>query len=151
MHFARGARCEKCEDKQNSEEQVDKAEDEIGAVQAALQKKGDQSGGVREFFDRGSDDEGAEAQGIGGDDEEGDLPRESRSGEAVVEGGMGDRRRVFSADEVEDEIERGEDENAPDASDPESDLGELHLANSLRQVIAADAVLAYSLLLAADG
>ena len=43
---------------------------------------------------------------------------------------MSDGRRILPPDQVEHEIKRREDQNAPDASNPENNLGEFHLAAS---------------------
>src|SRR5215475_4348345 len=84
------------------------------------------SDGVGDFFDDGGEDHEAEADGVSGDDEEGDLPGESASGKAVVEAGMGNGWGILLPDFVEDEIERRDDEHAIDAGDVEDVFGKFH-------------------------
>src|SRR5579863_3416366 len=81
---------------------------------------------VAELFEQGRDHHGAEAHRVAGDYEEGGLPGEGNADEAVVEGGVRDGWRVLAADCVEHEIERREDEDAPEGGDPEDDFGEFH-------------------------
>jgi hypothetical protein len=82
--------------------------------------------GIGEFFEDGRKHHGAEADGITGDNEENELKGEGDGGESVVEGGVGDRRRVFLTDDFEQEEQGREDEDAPDKGDVEDDAGEGH-------------------------
>jgi hypothetical protein len=89
---------------QDPEQQVDGAESKVGKVQAALQIENGKRRPVAEFFDYAGDHEGAEAHWVGGDDQERNLLGEPDSDEAVVEGGMRDRRRILPANQIEHEI-----------------------------------------------
>src|ERR1700722_16603941 len=111
---------------QHSEEQVYCAEDQVSGMEAVLQIERDQRYPVGKLFEYGREHHVAEADGIAGDDREGELPSEASADEPVVEGGVSDRRRVLAADQVEHEVEGCEDEDAPDGGDPEKDFGEFH-------------------------
>jgi hypothetical protein len=71
--------------------------------------------------------ERTKTNGVGGDDQERNLPGEADSDEAVVKRGMRDRRRVLPANHIEHEIQRSEYQHTPDASTPENNLREFHL------------------------
>jgi len=91
-----------------------------------LQKKDDLGGSETEFLEDGREHKRAEANRIGRDHHEGELPGESASHEAVEETGMRNGRRVLAADGVIQKVERSDDENAVDGGDPERDFGEFH-------------------------
>src|ERR1700722_14897606 len=92
---------------QHSEEQVYCAEDQVSGMEAVLQIERDQRYPVGKLFEYGREHHGAEADGIAGDDREGELPSEASADEPVVEGGVRDRRRVLAADQGEHEVEGG--------------------------------------------
>src|SRR5579864_2051354 len=60
------------------------------------------------------------------DEEKCNLPCEPRSRESIEESRMCDRRRIISANHVKHEVERGENEDAPNAGDPEHNLRKSH-------------------------
>ena len=91
-----------------------------------LEVENDQGCGVAELLEDRGDHHGAEPHRIASDYEEGELPCEACANEAVVESGMRDGRGILAADCVEHEVERREDEDAPDESDPEDDFGKFH-------------------------
>lgn len=91
-----------------------------------LQIEDDEGCDEAEFFEDRGNHHGTEADGIGGDYQEGELPGESAADETIIEAGMGYGGRVLAADGVEEEVKWREDQNTPDKSDPESDLGEFH-------------------------
>src|SRR6266567_169380 len=61
-------------------------------------------------------------------DDECNLPGQPYADKAIVKAGMRDGGRVLSSDYVEHKIKRSEDQKAPDARDPENNLGEFHFA-----------------------
>src|SRR5271170_3663582 len=96
-------------------------------MEAMLEIENDQCGAVAELFEDRGDHHGTESHGVTSDHEEGELPGEACADETVEEGGVGDGRGILAGDGVEHEVERGEDEDAPDGGDTEEGFGEGHL------------------------
>jgi len=95
-------------------------------MEAMLQVESCESGAVAELLEDGRDHHRAEADGITGDDKEDELESERSTHEAIVERGVRDGRGILASDQVEHKIERREDKDAPDKSDPEKNFGEFH-------------------------
>src|SRR5215831_3622397 len=68
------------------------------------------------------------------DDEKCELPRERSPGEAIVETGMRDQRRIGAPDQIEYEIQGSKHQYAPNACNPKNYLCELHLTCPLRLI-----------------
>ena len=66
------------------------------------------------------------AQRVSRDEEKRNLPSQGGRYKSVKKSGMGDRRRIISADQVKHEVERRDDQDAPNARDPENDLCKSH-------------------------
>src|SRR5450432_922009 len=99
----------------------------------------EQRGAVPELLQHGGNDHHSEAVRIACDDYEGELPHDGRANEAVIKRGMSDRRRILATDKIEHEIQRREDEDAPDGGNRENYFSEFHfvtLAKSLGQNLA---------------
>lgn len=131
--FSAGSRrawsAEEGEDEEDAEGKVDGGEEEVVGVGAMLRDENDDRNGVSEFFEDGGNHDGAKADGIGCDQQKRDLPDEGETGEAVIESGMRDRRRILRADALEKEVERRDEEQSPDAGDREDDFCEFHAAS----------------------
>ena len=93
-----------------------------------LRVEDDHRYGETEFLDYRRDHHRPKSDGISCNDKKGELPSEANTDESIEEAGMSDGRGVLAADCVKKEVERGEDKNSPDKSDPENDLGEFHVS-----------------------
>lgn len=93
-------------------------------ARTAVQDQSHDGRGVGHFFEDGGEHQGAIADRISGDEAKSDLPGERAADETVKEARMRDGRRVFLTDEVKHEVERGDDEQAPDACNPEDNFRE---------------------------
>ncbi len=126
-------RFEEGDDEEYPEEQINAGDAEIAGMHAVLQVQRSQGNEVGKLFEDGGKHHEAEADGIECDDNKGKLPGESEADEAVVKGGVGDGWRVIAADQVEYEVKRSEDQNAPDGGDPESEFGFLPRDRQVRR------------------
>src|ERR1700685_3885416 len=117
---------EECNQEQDSEEQVGSSKHQICGMEAMLEVENDEGYPVAELLKDRGDHHGTEAHGVASNYDEGELPRQAYADETIVESGVRDGRRILTGDCVEHEVERGEDEDAPDRCDPENDLGEFH-------------------------
>src|SRR5260221_9060850 len=95
-------------------------------MHAALQNEDNNSGAETEFFEDGRDHQRAVAGRVRADEEKGDLPGQPQSHESIKEAGMRDRRGIFSADEIKNEIERGNDQQTPEARKPKNKFCEIY-------------------------
>src|SRR5579863_972297 len=103
-------------------------------MQAMLEIENDERRSVTELLQHGGNHHGTIADGVASDYQECELPCQPQSDETVIESGMRDGGRVVAANHVEHEIEGREDDNAPDESDPENDLGESHCCLGYRNL-----------------
>ncbi len=99
-------------------------------MNALLQIQNKQSGSVAEFLQHRRQHHDSEAYRILRDDEEGKLPCQSGAEKAIIKTGMRDGRRILATDDVEHKIKRRENEDAPNACDPENNFGEFHFVPS---------------------
>src|SRR5579859_5332177 len=119
-------RAEIGDEKQGAEGQVYSSEEQVGGTHALLGHEKDDRDGPDQLFEDGGDHDGAEADGVAGDEDKGQLPDKREAGKTVIEGRMCNRRRVLFANRVEQEIEGRNDEEAPDTGDPEHNFGKFH-------------------------
>src|SRR5258708_12320640 len=99
-------------------------------MHALLQIKHGNCDGIAEFLEHCRNHDAAITNRIGGNHHKRELPGQAHSRKAVVETGMRDRRRVLLANFVENKKQRSEDQNTPNAANPEDDLGEFHKASA---------------------
>src|SRR4030095_1076011 len=128
-------RAEISDHKKSAEEEIERGKDEVRWMHALLENQGQDRNKESQFLENGWNHKGAEAKGIGGDEDECDLPDQSHASEPVKKDWMGDRRRIVPANQIEHEIERSDDEKAPDARNPEDDFCEFHEAFSRRRSV----------------
>src|ERR1700722_7952336 len=83
---------------------------------------------VAELLEHRRNHHRAEAHRVSGDHYKCDLKGQSYADETIIERGMCDRRRIVATDQIEYEIKRRENQDAPDGRDPEDDPGEFHAA-----------------------
>src|ERR1700677_3062936 len=115
-----------CGYEENSEEQVDASEPKIAGSEAMLKIEHDESRSSAELLDHRWNHHWPQADRIARDHQECNLKGQTDADKTVVEAGMRDRRRVLTADQVKHEIQRRENQHAPNAGDQESDLCEFH-------------------------
>ena len=96
-----------------------------------MQDKDDDSHAVSELLEHRRNHERAITRRVRGNEEEGDLPRQREACKSVKESGVSDRRGISAANEIEHEVERRNDQQAPNACDAESDFRESHERNLL--------------------
>lgn len=60
------------------------------------------------------------------DEEKHNLPGQRRSCKSVKKSGMGDWRRIIAADQIKHEVKRRDDQDAPNAGNPENDFRKSH-------------------------
>lgn len=95
-------------------------------MQTVLEEEGDERNAVRGFFQDAGKHQRTVTNGVRRNDAEGNLPGQGRTDEAVIERWMGERWRIFAADETEHEVKGRDDEQAPDPSEPEDYFCEFH-------------------------
>lgn len=121
------ARClEISDDEKEAEKRVRAGEEEIVVVGAALQDEGKDGDGIGRFFEDGWNHQKTIANRVCGDAAESDLPGESAADKAVEKARMRDGRRVLLTDDVEEEVKRRDDQQAPNTSHPKNDFCESH-------------------------
>src|SRR5690242_7361090 len=91
-----------------------------------LHKQNGLGRGEAELLEHRGDHHCAEAYRVSRDDHERKLPGECTTDESVIKPGMCNGRRILAADRVVEEVERGEDKDAPYRGNPENYLGEFH-------------------------
>src|SRR5262249_14052073 len=89
---------------------------------------------IAQFFEDAHEHQRSEADRIRRNDEKNELPGQRDSRKSVIKERMRDRRRILLANLVEDEKQRRQDQNAPDAGDVEKNFGEFH-ARSVEEEI----------------
>src|SRR5215469_5226532 len=95
-------------------------------MKTMLHKENGLRSGEAELFEHRGNHHCAEPPRISRDHHKRKLPRECTTHESVIKPGMGNRRRILTADGVVEEIEWRDDKNAPNGSNPENNLGEFH-------------------------
>jgi hypothetical protein len=106
---------------ERAEGEIDSAKDKIAGLHAFLQNQDNHGNGVHYFFENGGNHHWAKTDGVSGDEDESDLPNQSDADEAVEESWVSDGWRIVLTNEIEHEVQRGDDEEAPDGGDPEND------------------------------
>ncbi len=96
--------------KKYAEQQVGPGEDEVRGVHSPLQDQEDHSGAVTEFFKHRRNHQRSIAHRVAREQEENDLPGQRRSHESVEESRVRDRWRISPADQIKQEVERGDDQ-----------------------------------------
>jgi len=128
---------EEGDDEQNPQKHVHPGKHHVRSVNARLRIQHQHRNAISELFNHRGNHHGPEAHGILCEDQECDLPCQSCTHEAVIKRGMGDRRRIFATDKVEDEIKRREYEQAPNSGNQKYDSCESQLFASHRKAIDA--------------
>lgn len=94
---------------------------------ALLKDKNDDRNRINDFFEDRCNHERAETDRIFRNEHKSDLPDERDSHEAIEKSGMGNRRWILLADEIEHKIQRGDKEEAQDGGDPKDNFGEFQV------------------------
>src|SRR5271154_6332051 len=112
---------------QGAEKKIRCGEDEVGRMHAALLDQSEDGHTVIDFFQYRRNHQRAKANWVRGDEEKRDLPGQPESHESIEESWMGDGRWISAADQIKHEVQRSDDQQAPNAGNPEHYLGKYHL------------------------
>src|SRR5712671_3832019 len=114
------------EREQKAQEQVRGGEDQVGAVRTSLQNQHHNGNAEAEFFKHRRQHQRPKASGVRGDEEKRKLPGQRQPNETEEKPGMSDGRWILPPDHVEEEIQRGNNQEAPYPGDPEHHFSESH-------------------------
>src|SRR5271163_1003958 len=118
---------------QEAEKKIRGGEDEVGRMHAALLHQNEDSHTVSYFFEYRRNHQRTKTNWVSRNEEKCDLPGQPESHKSIEESRMVDWRWVHATDQIKHEVKRSDNQEAPNAGNPENYLGKSHFCLRRRE------------------